>query len=82
MKGTLEFNLPEEREDFQVAQDGWKYKLAMEEVWDRIFRPRHKHGYGKEIDELLKKEECDKLMDHLEGVYREIVRQILDEYGN
>lgn len=29
MKATLEFNLPEDDEDLRVAQDGWKWRLAL-----------------------------------------------------
>jgi uncharacterized lipoprotein YehR (DUF1307 family) len=72
MKGILEFNLPEEKEDFETAQKGWKYKSMYEEVWDKVFRPYHKHGYGEEIDKLLEKKECKKLFEELESRYRQI----------
>ncbi len=32
MKGILEFNLPEEREEFKIAQTGIDWKFALEEV--------------------------------------------------
>jgi hypothetical protein len=32
MKGTLVFTLPEEREEFELAQNGWKYKAALEDL--------------------------------------------------
>lgn len=73
MKGILEFDLPEEREDFETAQHGWKYKCMIDDVWEKLFRPYHKHGYSNaEINELLEKEDCQKLLQHLEGLYREV----------
>ena len=44
MKAILNYNLPEEREEFETALNGWKYKLTLDEMWDVLFRPRHKHG--------------------------------------
>ena len=32
MKGILEFDLPTDREDFEMAQEGWKYKCILEEM--------------------------------------------------
>ena len=36
-KAVLEFNLPEERDDFEIAQNGWKYKAALDDldIWLR-----------------------------------------------
>lgn len=31
MIGKLVFKLPEDREDFELAQNGWKYKAALED---------------------------------------------------
>ena len=45
MKATLTFNLPDEEEQFSDAINGSKYKEFKEEVWNSIFRGRHKHGY-------------------------------------
>lgn len=32
MKGTLVFDLPEDQDSFKLAQDGWKYKLALDDL--------------------------------------------------
>ena len=48
-KVILEFNLPEEREAFEDATKGSEYKWALEDIWDKVFRPRHKHGYNDPI---------------------------------
>lgn len=73
MKATLEFNLPEEREEFETAQQAWKYKAALEEMWERIFRPRHKHGYGIENLDSFNSKQFDLAMNDLEKIYHEIV---------
>lgn len=44
MKATLEFNLPEDQEDFQDAQDGAKYKLVLDTLLTEVLRPIWKHG--------------------------------------
>lgn len=41
-KGILEFNLPEERDDFETAQNGWKYKSVLHE-FDQDLRRRIKY---------------------------------------
>ena len=71
------------REDAIVYTKAYQYKEAMEEVWQRLFRPRHKHGYNvKKINDLLKLYEesvqgeadpCNDLMDELEKIYHEIM---------
>lgn len=46
MKATLSFNLPEERDEFETAVNAGKYRSALWEVMQRIFRPARKHGYS------------------------------------
>ena len=48
MKATLEFNLPEEREEFEGATDGWKWQSV---VWDfdQMLREKIKHGNQEEL---------------------------------
>lgn len=43
MRGELIFDLPEEREDFEVAQNGWKYKIALDDM-DNWLRSKLKYG--------------------------------------
>ena len=46
MKATLTFTLPDDEEQFEAAIDGHKYKAALWEVSQRVFRPARKHGYS------------------------------------
>lgn len=61
MKVAIEFDLYEDKqalEDFISTQNSGDTDEA---VWDRVFRPNFKHGYGKEIDDLIEK--CGKTVD-------------------
>jgi hypothetical protein len=73
MKAILEFNLPEEAEEHSDALNGYKYRYALDEVYERVFRPSRKHGYGDpEINELLKNEKCKLLIEKLIDIYLEV----------
>jgi hypothetical protein len=40
----------------EVAIHGWRYKDALDEVWNVCFRPLFKHGYSnRELAELCEK---------------------------
>ena len=39
----LTFNLPEEDDDFRLAQDGWRYRFVLNEFRNHL-RNIHKHG--------------------------------------
>jgi hypothetical protein len=59
MKATLEFNLPEDSHDLDIAVNGWKWKMVMNEL-DQWIRGENKHGNGVDgyqvrdkINELL-----------------------------
>jgi hypothetical protein len=43
MKTTLEFNLPEEKEELQDALKGSLYKARIDELYDQVFRPHIKY---------------------------------------
>lgn len=74
MKAKLEFDLPEEREEHEDALNGTKYKLQLEDIWNKMFRPRHKHGYDdQQINDIVQRPEGEKLMDYLEEIYKEII---------
>lgn len=76
MKAILEFNLPEEREEFELAQKGLAYKHQLDEVWDKVFRPRHKHGYGNKIlDKFMNTERGQSIMNELESIYQDILKE-------
>lgn len=46
MKATLEFNLPEEQEEFETTVKASDYKLALWDIAQEVFRPARKHGYA------------------------------------
>jgi hypothetical protein len=55
-KGILEFNLPEEQDEFETASKAYQYRIALESIYSDIIRPRIKYGYSETtIDELLEK---------------------------
>jgi hypothetical protein len=43
MTGKLEFNLPEERDEFDLAINGWKYKSVLAE-FDNYLRSKVKYA--------------------------------------
>lgn len=56
MKGILEFNLPEDGEEFDTARNAAKYRAALWEISQLVFRPARKHGYSDpRIQELLER---------------------------
>lgn len=89
MKLTLQYDLSKEdsQEDIDCALNGGKYKYMLDEMWQQLFRPRHKHGYADtEMNELvgLQVEEeqeteaqkaCNALMDKLEQIYHSIMNE-------
>lgn len=76
MKVKLEYTLPEEMEEYELAMDGASNKFKLDDVWERIFRPRHKHGFGdEEINKIIQTPEGEKLMDYLENIYKDITNE-------
>ncbi len=62
MKGILEFNLPEEQEEFDLANKASALRNTLTDVGNLVFRPARKHGYpDQEIQRLV--EELDKMSD-------------------
>jgi hypothetical protein len=43
MKAYLAFKLPEEQEEFKIAQDGWKWSIVYEKIMTE-FRTQHKYA--------------------------------------
>jgi len=64
MKGVLEFNLPEEDEEFNNAQFGWKYKLVIQDMFNWL---RSKSKY-EDVTSVTIEEVREKLVD-LEDKY-------------
>lgn len=74
MKAKLEFNLPEEREEYEAAVNGARNQLRIEDIWEELFRPRHKHGYNNErLQQLLADDKVNEALDILEDLYRYVI---------
>jgi hypothetical protein len=74
MKATLEFNLPEERDDHINALYGSIYKVKIDTLYDDVFRPIFKYGQhvkGKVLSvserELLE-QVWELLYEHFDGI--------------
>jgi hypothetical protein len=50
VKATLEFELPEEQQQFNEAADGWKWRRVVQDM-DEKMRGVAKHGNAKETRE-------------------------------
>ena len=66
MKAKLEFNLPEENEEFQVAVDGWRYKSIIWEL-DSFLRSKLKYENLQEKEYEI----FDKVRSHLWELIKE-----------
>ena len=78
-KAILEFNLPEEDEEFRMACNAISYSVAYEEVWNRLLRPPFKHGYPDQKLQDLYKSLGDKGADFVEEL-RRLYTEITQEY--
>ena len=84
MKAYLIYDIPAESEEFNHAVNGGRYADMLEDMWNLLFRGRHKHGYNDAIiNELLGENvpedqetdahrACHLLMERLEIIYRDI----------
>ena len=54
MKATLEYNLPEEQEDFNYANNGFNYYMALVEM-DQWLRTEYKYNDKEEMYEVREK---------------------------
>ena len=54
MKATLEFNLPEDQDDFNYANNGFKYYLSLVEM-DEWLRAEYKYNDREEMYEVREK---------------------------
>ena len=54
MKATLEFNLPEDQDDFNYANNGFKYYLSLVEM-DEWLRSEYKYNDREELYEVREK---------------------------
>ena len=75
MKTTLNFNLPEEREELNDALNGSKYKSRIDTLYDEVFRPHLKYNKPllpkSEIEmEELTTEQCAVIIQLWENVFK------------
>ena len=54
MKATLEYNLPEDRDDFNYANNGFNYYMALVEM-DEWLRSEYKYNGKEEMYEVREK---------------------------
>jgi hypothetical protein len=62
MKATLSFKLPEENEEFQLAQNGMHYSNVIDEL-DNFLRSKLKYETLSEIESEVYKAVRDKLWE-------------------
>lgn len=73
-RATLSFNIPEEKEDFNDAMNGWKHRYQVEQIWEKVFRPYYKHGYrDEELNKLLSSDEGGIIINKLAELYRQVI---------
>ncbi len=76
MKAILEYQLPEEMDSYEDAMNGTKMRIALDEVWNQAFRPRHRHGYSNQrLNQLLETEEVAEAMDIIEQIYKDVLTE-------
>lgn len=80
MKATLTFNLPEEKEQFDMCLKGGDSHSALFEISNEVFRPARKHGYpDHDIHFLL--ESLNKLVEDLHAKGELPKTWPTDQYG-
>jgi hypothetical protein len=77
MKKILEFNCPEENEEYRLHEKGPNAFRAIERIRNEVFRPARKHGYSDEkITELIKKNPgAEELIGELESLFWSILQE-------
>lgn len=79
MKSTLEFDLPEERDELNDALNGGKYKAHIDTLYDDVFRPHMK--YNKPIlakDESSMQELTDEQLEIIEQIWENVFKHFED----
>lgn len=75
MKIYVKYDMPDDKEDFELAQKAVKMSIAIDDMWNEVFRPFYKHGYkNKELNDLTENEDVAKAIDLLAEIYREVLR--------
>jgi hypothetical protein len=79
MKATLEFNLPDDQEELDVAMKAGAMRAALSDISNEVFRPARKHGYDdSELQALI--ESCPVAVEVIAALEQRYA-QILEEYG-
>lgn len=81
MKKILEFNCPEENEEYRLHERGPRAFIALERIGNELFRPARKHGYPEgAISEFLEKNEGNRdNLEELIGILEQEFYNILKE---
>ena len=77
MVGKLVFKLPEEKEEFELAQSAGALRAAVDEIHTNVFRPARKNGYRDhdELNELCKNQDVLKAIALLEELYFKTLKE-------
>lgn len=75
MKVTIEFDGNEEQEDLRTALDGYKWKLAMWDL-DQKLRTTTKYDYG-----IISEKNATEIEKEVAEKLREFIREILSDYN-
>lgn len=81
MKAILEFNLPEEQSEFDLATKAGNMHAALWDIAQEVFRPARKHGYSDSvIQELVNRSDIQddagtELVSQLEKLFYEILEK-------
>jgi hypothetical protein len=74
MKKVLEFVMPEDSEEFRLADNGAEAHFALSDILNEIFRPVRKHGYADEdLNKLLEDEKVREAISLLEDKFHGIL---------
>jgi hypothetical protein len=73
LKAIIEFNLPEDREDFEAAIAGGKSKMLIDTLYDDVFRVMIKYSTfeGEELD--------DKSYKLVEDIWQKVYAHFYEE---
>lgn len=79
MKAILEFDLPDEKEEFNQAAKAGSLVSALDEIKNSIFRPARKHGYEdptmRELLAKLPNGEGEDIIGRLEELFYKILEE-------
>lgn len=75
-KVTIEFNLPEDQEEFNTAIKAVPMSIALHEIHNHVFRPHRKHGYpDQDLQKLVDSNpEVVEAIGKLESMFWEILK--------